>query len=95
MAKIRNMRGTSNLGCSCGTWIDHYHNHSATKATGCSVAGCDGPAALGAHVYYADGIDPSQYIVPMCHQCNSSDDDMPLRPDVTPAPVRSTLTGCA
>ena len=69
MCGWKNKSSTAKRACSCGTWKNHWLNHSEQVwPSYCSVYGCVLSPSLGAHVY-----NPSvsgEQIVPMCHQCN-------------------------
>jgi len=64
-----NKNGTSNRNCLCGSWKQHWLNHTKkTWPNSCSVSGCITQPVLGAHVYHADVT--GERIVPMCDSCN-------------------------
>ena len=66
----RNINGTEDNGCTCGTWVDHWNKFSeGSWPEKCSVVGCDKPAGVGAHVL-KDGDDNHWYIIPLCSGCN-------------------------
>jgi len=53
--RIRNIRGTAGRDCACGSWINHFRNHTTgTHPLLCPVKGCWNAAKLGAHVYLPD-----------------------------------------
>lgn len=78
---LTNVNGTSQLSCSCGSWLEHWEKFSGTKATYCSVTTCYNKANLvGAHVQKQG--DSKWYICPLCNSHNQSDDDLVV-PDGT------------
>ena len=69
--RVKNIKGTSDNQCPCGTWRKHWVNFSSTSwPTLCPVIGCGNPAEVGAHVQRADIIDQSWYIIPLCRPHN-------------------------
>ena len=64
--KIRNINGTADTACACGSWMRHWEKFSGQKTTFCLAAGCVGRKLAGAHVQKADTRDVSWYIYPLC-----------------------------
>lgn len=78
LLKWRNQNGTSERHCSCGSWKNHWKNHSGTNwPTKCSVEGCNNNATLGAHVY-SNSVSGEQ-IIPACDSCNQRTDSFYLK----------------
>jgi len=49
--KIRNINGTSQTTCKCGSWLKHWENFSGqVKPSYCPASGCLRTDLLGAHV---------------------------------------------
>jgi len=78
--------GKDDLTCPCKDWSDHWINYHPDKAVAkaqhkCCRSGCPGAFEHGGHVRKA-GVrgdsDHSIYIVPLCSECNSSDNDTPF-----------------
>lgn len=69
--KVRNINGTSDNECACGSWLKHWENGSRKKAGGCSAWLCSNPAVVGAHVQKEDAWDKSWYILPFCEDHNA------------------------
>jgi hypothetical protein len=69
--KVRNINGTSQNTCSCGSWLKHWENHSHQKAGFCSSMYCGNKATDGAHVQKDTPYDRSWYIIPLCRSCNT------------------------
>lgn len=90
---VKNVKGTSEKSCSCGTWIDHFKKHSGGRGTICYVTTCNDTDVVGAHVVKADGSDSTQYIVPLCQKHNKDTGVMDVA--LTSLDVRaSELPGC-
>lgn len=71
-ASVENVEGTGGDRCSrCGSWIKHWENLSGKRADKCASVGCPNNATDGAHVYILPDRD-SIYIIPLCHECNTS-----------------------
>ena len=51
-------------------------------ASGCSNLDCENedknPTLVGGHVIKVDSDDKSWYITPLCHKCNSSENETPM-----------------
>jgi len=72
MTKIKNINGTSDRICRCGSWLKHWENFSGKKATYCSAYGCMQKTDLnGAHVQKATS-DMKWYIIPLCKEHNAA-----------------------
>jgi len=67
---VKNLKGTANLSCGCGSWLKHWENYKNKKAAWCTVVGCNKEATDGSHVKKANSADASTYIAPMCHDHN-------------------------
>ena len=65
--KVKNINGTSQTTCSCGSWIKHWENFSRqTKPHYCPADGCMNTGLVGAHVQKAGSSDKRWYIYPLC-----------------------------
>ncbi len=64
-----NRIGTAELDCVCGSWRQHWVNHSGESwPSQCSVLGCTNPATVGAHI-----VQPAVTgvrIAALCDACN-------------------------
>lgn len=67
---VKNINGTSDTKCKCGSWIDHWQKYSTTKVGLCREVNCRSIATDGAHVQKADSSDNNWYIIPLCQQHN-------------------------
>ena len=83
--KVRNLNGTSQNDCSCGSWLKHWEKHSHKKADLCSAYGCMHKATKGGHVQKEDPADMHWYIVPLCDSCNNRfGQELSLAPGIEP-----------
>ena len=65
--KVKNINGTSQSSCKCGTWLNHWKRFSgATAPTYCPVKDCLKKDLVGAHVQKDSSFDRDWYIVPLC-----------------------------
>jgi len=70
--KVKNINGTSQKTCKCGSWLDHWKNFSGQSLpTYCPAVGCLEKAEVGAHVQKDSPTDSSWYIVPLCKKHNA------------------------
>lgn len=71
--RIKNIKGTSDNKCGCGSWIAHWENIAGLKAFVCMAEGCLGTKDLvGAHVQKDVANDNSWYICPLCNAHNQA-----------------------
>ena len=70
--KVKNINGTSQNKCKCGSWLQHWRNFSKQTATECRAKGCSRNNLLGAHVQKDVDYDNRWYIVPFCHEHNKA-----------------------
>lgn len=75
MAKVKNINGTSDNNCKCGSWLEHWKKFANRTPTYCSEKSCLGKDLVGAHVQ-KDTSDMSWYIVPLCQTHNKSKDTL-------------------
>lgn len=69
--KVKNINGTTDNTCRCGTWIDHWKNYSSQALSKyCSEEQCPEKPEVGAHVQKDNSSDSSWYIVPLCKKHN-------------------------
>lgn len=70
--KVKNINGTSQNTCKCGSWLDHWKNFSGqTLPSYCPEERCLGKPEVGAHVQKDNSSDASWYIIPLCKSCNA------------------------
>lgn len=69
--KVKNINGTSNNTCKCGSWLKHWEKFSGQTAGLCSEVSCRNSASLGAHVQKSDSSDNKWYIIPLCSSHNA------------------------
>lgn len=70
--KLKNINGTAQLNCSCGSWLQHWENYSGQTATYCGEVSCTNTDLVGAHVQKADSYDSAWYIYPLCNKHNQA-----------------------
>lgn len=81
--RVKNIRGTSEKNCSCGTWLDHWQRFSYQKVPrNCSIIACFERAEVGAHIKKANSDDHRIFIVPLCRGCNKITEEFSIRDDV-------------
>jgi hypothetical protein len=69
---VRNINGSSQNICACGSWLEHWKKFSGLNAPMfCPVIGCYAYAIVGAHVQKENVNDDNWYIVPLCKEHNS------------------------
>jgi hypothetical protein len=69
--KVKNINGTSDHTCKCGSWLEHWKKFGGVTApTYCPVVGCLEKVEVGAHVQKDSSSDSSWYIVPLCKTHN-------------------------
>jgi hypothetical protein len=64
--RIKNINGTSDIACTCGTWMEYWEKFSGQKTTFCLAVGCMGKDLVGAHVQKTGARDDNWYIYPLC-----------------------------
>jgi hypothetical protein len=84
MAKIKNINGTSDYSCKCGTWLKHWSNFSKQPTPQyCVEKTCRNTDLLGAHVQKANSSDSNWYIVPLCNSHNKSSGELDISDSCT------------
>lgn len=68
--KVKNLNGTGDAKCQCGSWINHWETFSQVKAGICKEVKCTNPATDGAHVQKTIANDNNWYIIPLCKEHN-------------------------
>lgn len=76
--RVRNINGTSQRACKCGSWLEHWRNFSGQQANICRAAGCSRKDLAGAHVQKDVNYDNRWYIVPFCTFHNKASDPVEL-----------------
>ena len=70
--KIKNISGTSQNKCTCGSWLKHWEKFSGQSTTYCPAKSCLKKDLVGAHVQKVDSSDNKWYIYPLCTTHNQS-----------------------
>ena len=69
--KVRNINGTSDNTCKCGSWLGHWKNYSGQSLPPyCPEKQCLQKPEVGAHVQKDSSTDTGWYIVPLCRTHN-------------------------
>lgn len=69
--KIKNINGTSDNTCKCGSWLDHWKKFSSQSLpTYCPEEKCTQKPEVGAHVQKDSSTDSRWYIIPLCKTHN-------------------------
>ena len=87
---VKNLSGTGQLTCRCGSWIKHWENFTRQKAYLCSATDCRTPADRGGHVIKQNSVDRQHYIVPLCVACNNRTDTFNISATLVSANVQAT-----
>lgn len=70
--RIKNIKGTSDRKCKCGSWVKHWETFTGLPANVCSVTDCYSTDQLvGAHVQKDVEGDANWYVCLLCKQHNS------------------------
>lgn len=70
--KVKNINGTSDATCRCGSWLEHWKKFSGqVLPTCCPEVKCAHKPEVGAHVQKDSQVDASWYIVPLCKAHNA------------------------
>lgn len=73
--KVKNINGTSDNSCKCGSWLEHWEKYSDQPLPKyCSEVDCGKKPEVGAHVQKDSGNDNSWYIIPLCKTHNAQKD---------------------
>ena len=83
LIKVKNMNGTSKTPkCTEGAyWIDHWKNYKCYSKGICSKKGCYKPVEVGGHVIKVQSQDKTEYVVPLCKDCNNQSSDITYEVD--------------
>ena len=68
--RIKNINGTSDTTCTCGSWLKHWEKFSGQTTQFCTEVKCLNTDLVGAHVQKADDYDSKWYIIPLCNAHN-------------------------
>ena len=73
--KVRNINGTSNNICKCGSWLKHWEKYSGNITDYCVEINCLEKATDGAHVQKSTG-ERDWYIIPLCRLHNKQQEEL-------------------
>lgn len=69
--KVKNINGTSDNTCKCGSWLEHWKKFIGQPLpTYCPEIKCTQKPEVGAHVQKDNSTDSSWYIIPLCKSHN-------------------------
>ena len=68
--KVKNINGSSQSTCSCGSWLKHWEKFSGQTIIYCPAGNCRNTDLVGAHVLKANSQDQKWYIYPLCKKHN-------------------------
>lgn len=89
---VKNVNGTSQKDCKCGSWLQHWLNYSGQKADSCKVKGCTNTDLLGVHVQKNVSYDRNWYIVPLCREHSKKSDLLELEDGTYLVSAHKSLT---
>lgn len=70
--KVKNINGTSQTKCMCGSWLAHWKKFSGQNTEYCTEKSCTNKDLVGAHVQKANSTDTNWYIIPLCNAHNQA-----------------------
>jgi hypothetical protein len=71
--RIRNINGTSQNTCKCGSWLNHWKKFSGQAVPSyCPAKNCPEEEMVGAHVQKDNSNDNNWYIFPLCKKHNTA-----------------------
>lgn len=68
--KVKNINGTGQKTCKCGSWLAHWEKFSRQTTKFCVEVSCIKTDLVGAHVQKANSTDTNWYILPLCRDHN-------------------------
>ena len=78
--KVKNISGTSDSSCNCGSWLDHWKKFSGQSLPlSCREATCNGGPDCGAHVQKDSTTDRNWYIIPLCNKHNAKTTELQVK----------------
>lgn len=70
--KVKNVNGTSDNTCTCGSWLAHWKKFSGKEVPKyCAEVKCTNAPEVGAHIQKDSTVDNNWYIIPMCKTHNA------------------------
>jgi hypothetical protein len=82
--KVKNVKGTGDKDCSCGSWLNHWKRFSKKGASSICATACVDDATVGGHVQIESSTDKAIYIVPLCDRHNQQTESMEIDELKTP-----------
>lgn len=91
--KVRNVNGTEDNSCKCGSWLEHWKKFGGGRLPDyCSEISCVGKPTIGAHVQKDSPADKNWYIVPLCEKHNKKVDELTILNTVKLVPANVSET---
>ena len=82
--KVKNVRGTSEKSCPCGSWLNHWKRFSGKTVSSICAVACLDDATVGGHVHKEGSSDRATYIIPLCDKHNQETQAMEIDESKTP-----------
>jgi hypothetical protein len=90
--RVRNVVGTADLDCPCGSWLDHHERAIGRPSYLCANIVCAGSPVVGGHVIkIGNSMDSRWYIVPLCSSCNHKEEEFEVSGNVRLVPASLSL----
>jgi hypothetical protein len=91
--RVRNINGTSQLACKCGSWLDHWKRFSGRALpVFCAEVSCREKPEVGAHVQKDYAFDSDWYIIPLCKGHNLTASSLDIMSDTVLVPANVSKT---
>lgn len=82
--KVKNINGTSDNTCKCGSWLKHWEKFShKSLPTYCVESTCTKVPSVGAHVQKDSTTDNKWYIIPLCDSHNKKTAELTIADSTT------------
>ena len=91
--KLKNINGTSDNLCSCGSWLNHWQKFSGQSLPAyCPEKDCIETNLVGAHVQKAFSVEDKWYIIPLCKTHNKSSQTIEVLDSINLVPANRSET---
>src|SRR5437870_7032961 len=82
--KVKNVKGTSEKSCRCGSWLNHWKRFSGKTVSSICAVACLEDATVGGHVQKEGSSDRATYIIPLCDNHNQETEAMEISESKSP-----------
>jgi hypothetical protein len=90
---VKNINGTSDTTCRCGSWLNHWKELSGQSIPKyCVEISCYRAPTLGAHVQKDSPTDKAWYIIPLCDTHNAKAESLEISGSVALVPANVSQT---